>query len=70
MSRKSNLEMAHNVMLAHGLAVQAIRSAIDGVKVGYAPTSSGVSPATNSKEDIEAARSAYFNAQTDPRRYC
>lgn len=69
MSRKSTLEMAHNVMLAHGLAVQAIRSVVKDVKVGYAPTSTGTYPVTNSKEDIEAARQAYFTVQPDPNNY-
>lgn len=69
MSRKSTLEMAHNVMLAHGLAVQVIRSIVADAKVGYAPTSSAVYPASNSKEDIEAARQAYFQVQPNPDNY-
>lgn len=60
MSRRSVLEMAHHVMMAHGKAVQAIRSEVKNAKVGYAPTSTPVIPATESREDIEAARKAYF----------
>ncbi|MCL2067999.1 MAG: GH1 family beta-glucosidase [Treponema sp.] len=54
------LLMTHNVLLAHGLAVQAIRSLSPQTKIGYAPTGSAHYPATNSVEDREAARRAYF----------
>ena len=60
MSRRSVLEMAHHVMMAHGKAVQAIRSIVPDAQIGYAPTSTPVIPLTDSKEDIEAARKAYF----------
>lgn len=69
MSRKSVLEMAHNVMLAHGMAVQAIRSVVKDAKVGYAPTSSPTFPLTDSKEDIAAAREAYFQLQPNPSNF-
>lgn len=53
------LQMAHHVLLAHGRAVKAIRRNAKGeVKVGYAPTASMNYPATESAEDIEAARKA------------
>jgi beta-glucosidase len=54
------LLMAHHVLLAHGKAVQVLRSIIPGVEVGYAPTCSAHYPATNSPADIEAARHAFF----------
>jgi beta-glucosidase len=54
------LLMTHNVLLAHGLAVQALRSLSPGTKIGYAPTGSGNYPATNSSEDREAARRSFF----------
>ncbi|MFU0799671.1 MAG: GH1 family beta-glucosidase [Xylanivirga thermophila] len=69
MSKRSNLQMAHNVMLAHGYAVQAIRSVVSNSKIGYAPTSSVAYPVSNSPEDIDAARNAYFSIQTNPHNY-
>ena len=58
-SISDTLQMAHHVLLAHGRAVKAIRENAKGeVKVGYAPTASMHYPATESPEDIEAARRA------------
>jgi len=54
------LLMTHNVLLAHGLAVQALRSLSPDTKIGYAPCGSVQYPTTNSAEDREAARMAYF----------
>lgn len=68
MSRRSVLEMAHHVMMAHGRAVQALRAAVPGAIVGYAPTSSPALPLTECTEDIEAARKAYFSV-TGGRNY-
>jgi beta-glucosidase len=48
------------VLLAHGLAVQALRSLSPGSLIGCAPTGSAHYPATDSAEDREAARRAYF----------
>lgn len=53
--------MSHNVLLAHGLAVQALRANAKGCLVGYAPTGNACIPATETDEDIEAARKAYFS---------
>ena len=54
-------QMAHNVMKAHGAAVIAMREAAKGdIKIGYAPTCSANYPATDSPEDIEAARRSFF----------
>lgn len=69
MSRRSNLQMAHNVMLAHGYAVQAIRSVVSNSKLGYAPTSSVAYPASDSPEDIEAARKVYFGISKEAYDY-
>ena len=55
-----NLLMAHHVLLAHGLAVQALRAVSPETKIGYAPTGFAHYPASDSAEDREAARSAYF----------
>ena len=54
------LLMTHNVLLAHGLAVQALRALSPSTKIGYAPTGSAHYPATDSVADREAARMAYF----------
>lgn len=69
-SRRDLLLMAHRVMLAHGLGVQAIRAAAPGAQVGYAPTCSGTIPATNKPEDIEAARKAYFHVSPESPMWC
>lgn len=56
------LQMAHNVLLAHGMAVKAIRkNAKSEVRIGYAPTASMHYPETESAEDIEAARRAIMD---------
>ena len=63
-SRKDILQMAHNVMKAHGAAVIAMRKAAKRpVKIGYAPTGSAFYPATNAPEDVAAARALYFASQ-------
>lgn len=52
----------HNVLKAHGRGVQAIReAAVRPVEVGMAPCGALYYPATDSKEDIEAARKANFS---------
>lgn len=54
-------QMAHNVMKAHGAAVIAMREAAKReIKIGYAPTCSANYPATDSPEDVEAARRSFF----------
>lgn len=64
-SLKDNLAMAHNVLLAHGKAVQTLRADVAGCKVGYAPTGATFIPATNKEEDIEAAKTATFDVDAD-----
>lgn len=52
---------AHNVLLAHGKAVQAIRAASSRpAKVGFAPQGIIWVPATDSPADVEAARMETF----------
>ena len=59
---KDAFTMAHNVMKSHGAAVIAMRCAArQPIKIGYAPTFNGHYPATDSAEDIEATRRAYFD---------
>ncbi|ARN56692.1 GH1 family beta-glucosidase [Sedimentisphaera salicampi] len=58
------LQAAHNTLVAHGKAVQVIRSfAKKTPNVGYAPVGIIKIPSTNSKEDIEAARQAMFSVE-------
>lgn len=59
-SLKDNLLMAHNVLLAHGKSVQALRSYSPDCKIGYAPTGNTCFPVTDSDADVEAARIANF----------
>ena len=66
LGRAQVLRVMHNVLLAHGRAVQAIRA---GAKtpplVGFAPCGAVKIPASGRPEDIEAARQAMF-AVTGP----
>ena len=58
---KDVFQMAHNVLKAHGAAVIAMRKAAKRpIKIGYAPTFNGHYPATDSPEDVEAAKQAFF----------
>jgi len=50
------LRVAHNLLLAHGKAVQTIRAFSKKGRVGFAPVGSIGFPATNNPEDVEAAR--------------
>jgi len=54
------LPMIHNVLMAHGAAVRKLREIVPGVRVGVVPCGDAPIPASNTPEDIEAARSAYF----------
>jgi len=54
------LLMVHNVLLAHGLSVQAMRSLLPETKIGYAPAVGADYPASDSPEDREAARKSNF----------
>lgn len=67
MPRRDVMLMAHNILMAHGKAVQALRANADGtIQVGMAPTSSAHYPATQSKEDIEACLLAQLDIVTEP----
>lgn len=59
---KQVFQIAHNVLKAHGKAVLMLRKhAKQPIKIGYAPTCGVAYPFTESKEDIEAARTVYFD---------
>jgi len=56
------LRIAHNVLLAHGLAVQTLRVfSKKQCKIGFAPAATVKIPATDRTEDIEAARKDMFS---------
>lgn len=57
---KEVLLAGHHALMAHGRAVQVIRSHYPNARVGYAPVGVMATPATDSPEDIEAARTATF----------
>jgi beta-glucosidase len=60
---KTALQVSHHLLLSHGLAVQAIKAASPDAKVGMAPNTEHVYPASNSHEDLAAARrwDGYFH---------
>ena len=59
---KEILKIAHNVLLAHGKGVQAIRAASRSSSVvGFAPVGHVMIPASEDPADIEAARLATFS---------
>ncbi len=63
------LRMAHHALLAHGQAVQIIRSHSKAeARVGYAPVGAVRMPASEDPQDIEAARAAMFSV-TEPKDY-
>ena len=61
MGHHATVPMAHHVVKANGLATQALRHLVPGCRVGYAPNLNPCMPATESPEDIAAARAAYFH---------
>lgn len=66
LSKADFLLAAHNSLLAHGKAVQTIRKYSKlPCEIGYAPVGFSFYPETNSKEDIEAARSYTFEHFSD-----
>lgn len=61
---RDTLEMAHNVLKAHGTAVKVLREyAKSDVKAGYAPTCNMSYPDSDKPEDIEAARMTLFEVK-------
>lgn len=55
------LRMSHNVLKAHGRAVQRIREYAPDAQVGFAPTCGIPYPASDKAEDVEAARQVMFS---------
>lgn len=60
-SNEITVKMAHNILISHGLAVRTLREEIPDCKIGYAPCCDPAIPLTDSEEDIEAAREAFFS---------
>jgi beta-glucosidase len=60
---KLALQVAHNVLLSHGLAVPEIRAAAPGVQVGIAPNLTPAYPVSASPEDAAAVHrfDGFFN---------
>ena len=67
LSRDEVVKASHNLLLAHGKAVMALRKyGAPDIKVGYAPTGSGMYPENpESKADIEAAKKCFFDVTDD-----
>lgn len=55
------LRMSHNVLKAHGRAVQMLREYAPDAQVGFAPTCGIPYPASDKAEDVEAARQVMFS---------
>lgn len=67
---QDTFEMSHNVLKAHGRAVQMLRQyGKQPLTIGYAPTGSMCYPETEKPEDIEAARQTLFSMQEDDRNW-
>lgn len=60
---RAALSAAHNLLLGHGLALEAIRAAAPGVSAGIVLNFSPAYPASDSGEDAEASRrhDGFFN---------
>lgn len=64
--KRDQLQMAHNILRAHGKAVIALRQhAKQKVEIGFAFTGDTCYPASERKEDIEAAREYFFKCPGD-----
>jgi beta-glucosidase len=60
LSKQKVAQARHHAVLGHGLAVQAIRAAAKGARVGCAENAEAVIPAFNAPEHIAAAKKAYI----------
>ncbi|MFN7020336.1 MAG: GH1 family beta-glucosidase [Phycisphaerales bacterium] len=61
LSFRECLQASHHTLLAHGRGVQTLRAAGGpNLRVGWAPIGHIVCPASDSPEDVEAARAAMF----------
>ncbi len=60
-SEQEMVGMAHNVMLAHGLAVRKIRENVVDSKVSFTSSALPYIPNTEAQADVEAAREKFFD---------
>ena len=58
---QDNVVLGHNMLLAHGKAVQVIRKENPSAKVGWAPCGASHYPATDTPEDIKATEEVLFD---------
>ncbi|UCG17829.1 MAG: beta-glucosidase [Phycisphaerales bacterium] len=66
LTMKQALQVGHHALLGHGKAVQAVRAAARGpCQIGFAPVAVVKTPATDTREDIEAARRSMFAANDE-----
>lgn len=64
--KKDYLQAWHNILKAHGRAVQALRQySVQPVKIGIASCGATYYPESDSPEDIEAARKATFGVMIE-----
>jgi len=67
LGRRELLQITHNVLLAHGRSVRALRSVSpQPCRVGWAPVGSPAYPIDHDPATIEAARRWMFQAPDDP----
>ncbi len=70
MPLRDTFEMAHNVLKAHGRAVQMLRQyGKQKLTIGYAPTCGMCYPQTEDPQDIEAARQMLFAMNPEDRNW-
>lgn len=60
LSRAQTLQAAHNALLAHGQAAQALRANANKPRLGIAPATDNFTPDSESAQDIDAARARTF----------
>lgn len=66
LGRHEILRATHHALLAHGKAVQVIRThGKKPAKIGWAPVGVATIPATNSPADVEAARTEMFSIREE-----
>ena len=64
---QESIPMSYHIHLAHGLATAKLRELVPGVHIGFVGCGMVAMPASDTAEDIEAARQAYFTYPTaDP----
>lgn len=61
---KTAIQVAHNLMVAHGLSVQAMRAANPAIEAGIVLSQWGVDPASDDPADVAAAAHAWNSGDT------